>query len=456
MATALARPSLREMTDRTPATRDRYVDFLRAVSIAVVVFGHWLMAIVTLEGGDFQLDNALQVMPAFQYATWLLQVMPLFFFVGGFSHYVAWRSLRERNGTYAEFLTSRARRLLAPTLVFVGAWVTLAAILELAASGPARDLLATTSLLAKPLWFLAVYVLVVALAPAMLELHRRYGVLVVVAMAVGTAAVDIARLGFEIPLVGALNFAFVWLLPHQLGFFYADGTLTRMSTRAVGAITSAALATLVVLTHIGIYSRSMVGVVTERASNNSPPSLCLVFLTLFLVSVALLSRGRVTDWLGRARPWRVVVAANSMIMTAYLWHLTALVGAVLVIYPLGFPQPEPGSAAWWVLRPVWIALLCVALVPFVIAFGRFERAALLGARSVGASTMSAARVVPAVALLVTALAIIAQWGFEDSSQAFGGRGPVGPAVAGAALFAGYRLLTPGGPAPIAHKTGDGS
>ena len=29
---------------KTPESRNRYVDFLRALSICAVVFGHWLMA----------------------------------------------------------------------------------------------------------------------------------------------------------------------------------------------------------------------------------------------------------------------------------------------------------------------------------------------------------------------------------------------------------------------------
>ncbi len=33
-----------QMAEQTPESRNRYVDFLRAASIMVVVFGHWLMA----------------------------------------------------------------------------------------------------------------------------------------------------------------------------------------------------------------------------------------------------------------------------------------------------------------------------------------------------------------------------------------------------------------------------
>jgi len=33
-----------ELADRTPASRNRYVDFLRAMSMLIVTVGHWLAA----------------------------------------------------------------------------------------------------------------------------------------------------------------------------------------------------------------------------------------------------------------------------------------------------------------------------------------------------------------------------------------------------------------------------
>jgi hypothetical protein len=44
----------RGLAERTPDTRNRYVDFLRAASIAVVVTGHWLMAAAYTDGGALE------------------------------------------------------------------------------------------------------------------------------------------------------------------------------------------------------------------------------------------------------------------------------------------------------------------------------------------------------------------------------------------------------------------
>ena len=40
-----------ELAARTPDSRDRYVDFLRVFSLGTVIVGHWLMAVLRVEGG---------------------------------------------------------------------------------------------------------------------------------------------------------------------------------------------------------------------------------------------------------------------------------------------------------------------------------------------------------------------------------------------------------------------
>ena len=50
----------------------------------MVVLGHWLAVLVTWEDGTVTGENALNVVPDLWPLTWVFQVMPLFFFVGGF------------------------------------------------------------------------------------------------------------------------------------------------------------------------------------------------------------------------------------------------------------------------------------------------------------------------------------------------------------------------------------
>jgi hypothetical protein len=92
-----------------------------------------------------------------------------------------------------------------------------------------------------------------------------------------------------------------------------------------------------------------------------------------MIGAAMLLRPAASRMLERRRVWAATIGVNSVIMTAYLWHLSAMVLAVLVVYPLGWPQPDAGTPAWWALRPLWLGILTVFLFPFVKAFGRFER-----------------------------------------------------------------------------------
>jgi len=439
-STAPERSVLKAMAAATPESRDRYVDLLRALSIAVVVLGHWLMAIVYLRDGRLVGDSALDVVPGLWALTWVLQVMPVFFFVGGFSNLVAWRSVRRRGESYAAFMRSRTARLIRPTLVFVLAWTATAGVLATFVPRSLEALAEGTELLAKPLWFLAVYVLVVALAPTMISLHERFGGRVLLGLAGAAVVVDILRIAFEVPAVGFLNFACVWLFAHQLGFFYADGTLTRISRRVFAGGAAGALALLAILTGSGIYSPSMVGMVTERASNNSPPSICLIVLTVWLVCAAMLARPAITRWLQRPRAWMAVVAANSMIMTVFLWHLTALLVAALVLLPNGFPQPRGGTALWWTWRPAWIGALSLILAVFVVVFGRFERPP--PAANASGVQMTRRTVVVGVAALVAGLAGFAQFGFAHMDVPSSVATLLSQPLLDAALvLVGYRLLT---------------
>ena len=85
-----------DLAAATPASRDRYVDFLRALSILVVVCGHWTIALIFWDGGVIRSTSAIGKTPGLWMATWLFQVMPVFFFVGGYANYVAYQSARRR------------------------------------------------------------------------------------------------------------------------------------------------------------------------------------------------------------------------------------------------------------------------------------------------------------------------------------------------------------------------
>jgi peptidoglycan/LPS O-acetylase OafA/YrhL len=53
-----------EMAAATPDERNRYVDFLRAASILVVITGHWLVATAYYDNGTLTPGDVLELQPA--------------------------------------------------------------------------------------------------------------------------------------------------------------------------------------------------------------------------------------------------------------------------------------------------------------------------------------------------------------------------------------------------------
>ncbi|WP_228990877.1 acyltransferase [Streptomyces sp. DH8] len=367
--------SVRDLAGATPATRDRYVDLLRVASLAAVVLGHWLMAAVTPDG----VGNLLAVVPALQPLTWLLQVMPVFFFVGGFSHALSYRSLlrkhaRAASGTaadsvYSAFLRARLQRLLRPTTVFVLVWGAAALLVQLLGGGGGLTGV-TLRMVTQPLWFIGIYLAMVAFTPPLLRLHERYGWGAFAGLAGAAAAVDALRFAAGVPYVEFLNFAFVWLAVHQLGFLRADGRIRRPALLA-GAGAAAACA----LVAFGPYPLSMVGMPGEKVSNMAPPTLALLAHGLWLVGAVELLRAPAARLLERPRVWRTVVAANGVAMTAFLWHLTAMFGVYGALLALDVPLPAPASAAWWAQVPLRIACAAALTAALVAVFRTFERPA---------------------------------------------------------------------------------
>ncbi|MEV7950093.1 acyltransferase [Streptomyces rubiginosohelvolus] len=365
--------SVRELAGATPATRDRYVDLLRVASLGAVVLGHWLMAAVTPDG----VGNLLAVAPALQPLTWLLQVMPVFFFVGGFSHALSYRSLlRKRpqgseDSVYSAFLRARLQRLLRPTMVFVLVWGAAALLVQLLGGGGGLTGV-TLRMVTQPLWFIGIYLAMVAFTPPLLRLHERYGWGTFAGLAGAAVAVDVLRFAAGVPYVEFLNFAFVWLAVHQLGFLRADG---RIHLRRAALLAGGGLVTAAALVALGPYPLSMVGMPGEKVSNMAPPTLALLAHGLWLVGAVELLRAPAARLLERPRVWRTVVAANGVAMTAFLWHLTAMFGVYGALLALDVDLPEPASAAWWAQVPLRLALAAALTAALVAAFRAFERPA---------------------------------------------------------------------------------
>jgi Acyltransferase family len=363
--------SIRRTADATPSDRNRVVDVLRVFSILVVVFGHWLMAAVTIENGELVAGHLLILADWTHPLTWLFQVMPVFFLVGGYANGLSWRSARRRDETYGEWLRARLRRLtlpVVPLLLFwtVGGWLGL----RLGLDWEVLQLASQVALV--PTWFLAAYVVIVTVAPLGLWIWERWGWWSIIAGLVLSGLCDWLSISLGVVPVGFLNYIVVWGTVHQIGFAWLDGTLDETWKRALMA--AAGLAGTLLLVGLGPYPVAMVGLDTTEITNSYPPRVTLAFLGMFQSGLALVFEkplGRLTQ---RRGVWIFVVGVSARIMTLYLWHLTAMVIVIGLSLALGGwgLGIEPLSAEWWLTRPLWFLVVGLVTIGMVALFGRFE------------------------------------------------------------------------------------
>ena len=375
--TTTAKPTLwsraRAIAEQAPPSRNRYVDFLRAFSILAVVVGHWLVAAPYIRDGAVEGGHLLGILPWTVWLTWGFQVMPIFFLVGGFSNFVSWSANRRNGGTYAEWFTGRLQRLVNPVLPLFLIW-TLFALFGTAAGVDRQIVKLAAQLALIPVWFLSVYLMVASVVPFTYMLWQRWRIGSVAAFIAGAIAIDVAALAFDIPYINFLNFAFVWLAVHQLGFAWSEGVFAKPGVALATGITG--LIALGLLVGLGPYPVAMIGVPGEPLSNSMPPTLALLALGIAQTGFALALEPAARRMLDNLTLWTGTVLINGMIMTIYLWHLTAFVFVMVVAWLLGGVglTVQPGTAEWWLARPIWFALYIVALFPMILAFARYERA----------------------------------------------------------------------------------
>ncbi len=358
--------------DRTPEARNRYVDFLRALSILAVVLGHWLISAPYFENGSPAYSHLLDLAPWSRWLTWLFQVMPVFFFVGGFSNGVSWESAERKSVSYRDWFDSRMRRLIGPVLPLLLAWGIMAAVAHSNGVGPGMIHIGSKVALV-PVWFLAVYILVVALVPLTHRAWRRWGFASVVIPIVAAGLVDVAFFAGNLRALGWLNYPFVWLAVHQLGYAWHD---RRLAGSKIGLpLFVFGLLSLVGLTQVGPYPLSLVGVPSDEISNTLPPKLPLLALAAAQIGVVLTLEAPMRRWLRRRVPWAITILINGMIMTIFLWHSTVmmlLVGLAFWQVPSVLAQ-RPDTGPWWLTRPLWLIAYTVVCLPFLLVFARFER-----------------------------------------------------------------------------------
>ena len=363
------------MAEQTPEERNRFVDFLRALSISAVVLGHWLMAAPLYESGAAGIEHLLDIQPWSRWLTWIFQVMPVFFFVGGYSNGVSWDSAQKRNQPYADWLVSRFQRMLSPVIPLLLLWIALGAIGYWL--GVHHEFIRYGSQVALvPVWFLAIYFLIVMLVPVSRNIWNRFGISSVIVAVILAAIGDWIFFNTNFQWLSWLNYLFIWSAVHQLGYAWQQGKIGGES-RALQSfvIGLTGLITLVLLTRYGPYPISLVGVPSQEISNTEAPKLPLMALGTAQIGLLLSIEGPMRRWLAGGKAWTATVLMNGMIMPIFLWHSTImmlLIGLSFWVMPDVF-LPDPGSSQWWLHRIPWLLVYMVLMLAFLPAFLLLEK-----------------------------------------------------------------------------------
>lgn len=352
-----------------PGTREPYLDWLRAISLLVVVVWHWAFTILRWNPEGPAPTNPLGFLSGLWIFTWLLQVLPLFFYVGGSVHRLSWEHACSRGESYRHYLWRHVRTLLVPALALVATWVALGLVIGLVFE--LRWIRGVVMLVISPLWFLGVYAVLIALVPVTTWLHRRFDLLVLVWLGGIAMVVDLLRFRYGMADLGWINMVVVWGLAFQTGYFYQR--LVDAPRRLDLSLMSAGLFALAGLVFSGLYPGSMVGVPGDRLSNIGPPTFVIVALLTFQIGLAEVVRPATQRFLRRRRAIQVNELVNRFALPLFLFHTTGMALARAVDYFVFsgriVDDREP-DLIWWLQRPLAVLAPLLFTLPVIALFGR--------------------------------------------------------------------------------------
>ena len=334
---------LRDSVLAASTGRDRVVDAVKGAALLLVVIGH-NVAWTSLPDGGVQ--TTLDAAPQFFWLTWLLQIIPLFFVMAGVG-------LRRLAGAAPDAYLSRVSRLLTPTLPLLVAAVVIAAVV----GAVAPDLAPVAGVLpVQLLWFIGVYLLVLAVTPLILRVNRGWQF---VAWLCAIGAVDLGRVTVHESL-GWLNLLLIWALFAGLGVNLARLRSLPRWLVMVGFTASVAGACLLVW--LGPYSRALVSTdAVPGISNLAPPTLVLALAGIAQTCALLLVWNPLSRLLARDRVWVPVAVFSSRAMELYVYHVLLMALLISVVLALGI-APAALSAGWWALHLLILAVDVGALL----------------------------------------------------------------------------------------------
>jgi hypothetical protein len=225
-------------------------------------------------------------------------------------------------------------------------------------------------LVVSPLWFLARYLMLIALLPVALWLHRRCGVLVLIWLAGAAMCVDILRFKQDLQLLAWLNMVLVW------GWRTRPASSTREVVDAARQFDWALL--WAACSDSWGWSRraSTPPRWSAYRATGSPtaPPIRDRGAALFQISTVELLRPTMERLLTRPR-WRTANrTVNRFALPLFLFHSTGMAIALVLFRLLRLSsvgeRPTDLSWSWWLMRPLALIGPLLFTLPVIALFGR--------------------------------------------------------------------------------------
>lgn len=391
-------------------TRDRAIDVARIAALLVVMFGHCALLLATIDDRGVRIGNLLGALPDLAPITWVVQVMPLFFLAGGAAGAYGWH----RGTAWGTWLLTRTQRLCRPVFWYLAFWVAALLVARLVLGPDSADALGREAVAL--LWFLGVYLVVLAFVPMLTHMRSwRTMAAILAGLLAAVAVIDAIRFAVGTLEAGLANFLTVWLIPVVIGVGYARQLVGACPALAVAG---AAFAAQVLLAVFGPYEVALVVTGVEHTSNVTPPTLLLALQCTWMSFLFVAAAAGFNRWAARPRVWRAVAVGNGGAMTLYLWHIPAIAVATFSLNAFGLDAFDVHAPGFWGLLALRAAVFAVVMAVLFRVLSPLEHrplpwwdapATATGARSVAAGVLVCVSGVAVLLLAKNGLAGVVGW-----------------------------------------------
>ncbi len=322
--------------------------FARSASLIIVVLWHWLFAVVRWDDSGAHTGNPLHLVPGSFLLTWALQIMPVFFLVGGWASSGSFDRAVTKGTAPTTWVTARIKRLIVPVLPLVVLLVTVRVF-------GSPWLFGMTLLAASPLWFLAVYIPLTAATPILHRAHHRSPRLTLAIMLTMVGGLHYLRFvqGMTGLAITLISFLVVWGTVYQLGSYF-EKVLNQPSI-ALGCTIVGVLG-IIGCHFVGGYSLSMVTTAADTRSNMGPPTVQIVWLALLQLGLLGLFGNMITRAMTHRRLRNAISWISERQMSIYALHFPIWVAVLVALRTTPLAMPSSASTTWLLTRPVWFII----------------------------------------------------------------------------------------------------